>query len=225
MKNKKIKRRKIKYKNVTLLLVIVAVLLSICLYITNARVENIYIEGNSFISDQQIIDELGIRNYPKIISVSRKNMEEKIKDNPYIEHVHVQYSNLMRTVTVKVKENRPLLYYQYEDNYLLSNGRRVKDRYSLPTLINQVPEDILEKLLKRINKFDENILGRISEIKYSPSKVNDNLFTLTMNDGNLVYIDFNTFNKLNNYPDYIKGLDGKKGILHLDSGDYLEIFK
>ena len=78
MKNKKIKRRKIKYKNVTLLLVIVAVLLSICLYITNARVENIYIEGNSFISDQQIIDELGIRNYPKIISVSRKNMEEKI---------------------------------------------------------------------------------------------------------------------------------------------------
>ena len=225
MKNKKIKRRKIKYKNVTVLLTIVAILLSICLFITNARVENIYIEGNSIISDQQIIDELGIRNYPKIIAINRKKMESNLNDNPYIEKVDIKYSNFMRVVSIKVKENRPLLYYQYEEKYLLSNGKRVKDKYSLPTLINQTPEDTLEKLLKRLNKLDENILGRISEIKYTPSKVNDNLFYLTMNDGNLVYVDFNTFNKLENYPDYIKGLDNKKGVLHLDSGDYLEIFK
>ena len=46
-----------------------------------------------------------------------------------------------------------------------------------------------------------------------------------MNDGNIVYVDFNTFEKLANYPDFIRGLDDKKGILHLDSGDYLEVFK
>ena len=225
MKNKKIKRRKIKYKNVTVLLVIVTILLGICYYITTARVENIYIEGNSILTDQQIIDEVGLRKYPKIININRKKMKENLINNPYIDEVDIEYGNLMREVKIKIKENKPLLYYQYEDAYLLSNGKRIKDKYSLPSLINQTPEGILEKLLKRLYKLDDNVLGRISEIKYSPSKVNDNLFYLTMNDGNLVYIDFNTFNKLENYPDFIKGLDGKKGILHLDSGDYLEIFK
>lgn len=225
MKNKKIKRRKIKYKNVTLMLFILVILLGICFFITSTRIKNIYIEGNSILTDQQIIDECGIRDYPKIISINRKKMESNLKDNPYIEDVSIKYSNLMREVKITIKENRPLLYYQYEDAYLLSNGKRIKDKYSLPTLINQTPEDILEKLLKKIYKLDENILGRISEIKYSPSKVNDNLFYLTMNDGNQVYVDFNTFNKLENYPDFIKGLDNRKGILHLDSGDYLEIFK
>lgn len=225
MKNKKIKRRKIKYKNVTLMLFILVILLGICFFITSTRIKNIYIEGNSILTDQQIIDECGIRDYPKIISINRKKMESNLKDNPYIEDVSIKYSNLMREVKITIKENRPLLYYQYEDAYLLSNGKRIKDKYPLPTLINQTPEDILEKLLKKIYKLDENILGRISEIKYSPSKVNDNLFYLTMNDGNLVYVDFNTFNKLENYPDFIKGLDNRKGILHLDSGDYLEIFK
>ena len=113
MKNKKIKRRKIKYKNVTVLLFVLILLLSICFYITNTRVENIYIEGNSILTDQQIIDEVGLRKYPKIIAINRKKMKENLIDNPYIENVEIKYGNLMREVKISIKENKPLLYYQY----------------------------------------------------------------------------------------------------------------
>lgn len=225
MKSKKNKRRKIKYKSVTLLLVIVFILLGICFFITNTRIENIYITGNSILTEQQIIDEAGIRKYPKIITLNKKRIINNLKKNVYIKQVNIKYSNLMREVNIEIKENKPLLYYQYEDVYLLSDASRVKEQYALPVLINQTPEDILEKLLDKIYKLDDGIIGRISEIKYSPTDVDNNLFELIMNDGNLVYINFNSFDKLNNYPDFIKSFDNKKGILHLDSGDYLEIFK
>ena len=225
MKDKKKKRRKIKYKNVTFLLFIVFILLGICLFITTSKVKNIYIIGNSILTDQQIIDEAGLRKYPKIITLNKRKIVKKIEKNVYIKSANIKYSNLMREVNIEIKENKPLLYYQYEDVYLLSDASRVKEQYALPVLINQTPEDILEKLLDKLYSLDEEIIGRISEIKYSPTDVDDNLFELIMNDGNLVYINFNSFNKLSNYIDFIKSFEGKKGILHLDSGDYLEIFK
>lgn len=106
----------------------------------------------------------------------------------------------------------------------MTNGEKVEEHYNLPILINQTPDEMLKKLLKNLDTLDKNVLDRISEIRYYPSNVDDELFYLTMNDGNYVYINFNSFSKLNNYVEIVQKFDNKKGIVHLDSGDYLEIY-
>ena len=67
------------------------------------------------------------------------------------------------------------------------------------------------------------ILLKISEIEYTPNEVDGERFTLTMNDGNLVYITLNKIEKINKYNSIYSNLNGKKGIIYLDFGDYIEI--
>ena len=68
-----------------------------------------------------------------------------------------------------------------------------------------------------------SILLKISEIEYVPNNVDSERFALKMNDGNLVYITLNKIEKINKYNSIYSSLDGKRGIIYLDSGDYVEI--
>ena len=44
-----------------------------------------------------------------------------------------------------------------------------------------------------------------------------------MNDGNLVYITLTKITKINKYNSIYSEMEGKKGIIYLDSGDYIEV--
>ena len=44
-----------------------------------------------------------------------------------------------------------------------------------------------------------------------------------MNDGNEVYTTISKLDKLNKYESIVAKLNGKRGILYLDSGNYLEV--
>lgn len=222
--NKKRRKKKIKYKNLIIIAVILLIIFLIIKGITNIKLKNIYIKGNNYLTDQQVIDIAGLKEYPKVIKLNKNKLISRLKENDYIEDVEIKFNNFKQEINIEIVENRPLVYYQYDESYLLTNASSVKDlNISLPVLINQTPDLILKKLLKKLESLDEDILYRISEIRYYPSKVDEELFYLIMNDGNYIYINFNSFDKLNNYIDIIKGFDNKKGILHLDSGDYLEI--
>lgn len=222
--NKKRRKKKIKYRNLIIIVVILLIIFLIIKGITNIKLKNIYIKGNNYLTDQQVIDIAGLKEYPKVIKLNKNKLISRLKENDYIEDVEIKFNNFKQEINIEIVENRPLVYYQYDESYLLTNASSVKDlNISLPVLINQTPDLILKKLLKKLESLDEDILYRISEIRYYPSKVDEELFYLIMNDGNYIYINFNSFDKLNNYIDIIKGFDNKKGILHLDSGDYLEI--
>ena len=222
--NKKRRKKKIKYKNLIIIFLILLIIFLIIKGITNIKLKNIYIKGNNYLTDQQVIDIAGLKEYPKVIKLNKNKLISRLKENDYIEDVEIKFNNFKQEINIEIVENRPLVYYQYDESYLLTNASSVKDlNISLPVLINQTPDLILKKLLKKLESLDEDILYRISEIRYYPSKVDEELFYLIMNDGNYIYINFNSFDKLNNYIDIIKGFDNKKGILHLDSGDYLEI--
>ncbi len=220
------KRTKIKYKNIVIFILVI-VIISILSYRTiNLKVKNIYIKGNVELTDQEIIDQAGLRNYPKIINMSSKKIKNELKNNKYIENSKIKINKITQEIEIEIEENIPILYYQYDETYLLTNGSSIPDKkYNLPVLINQTPDLILKKLLKKLSSLNKDVLDRISEIKYSPSNVDEELFLLTMNDGNYVYINFNSFSKLNDYIEFLKSFNNKKGILHLDSGDYLEVYE
>lgn len=69
---------------------------------------------------------------------------------------------------------------------------------------------------------NNDILAKISEITYVPNEVDQERFTFQMNDGNLVYITLSKITKVNKYNSIYSKMEGKNGIIYLDSGDYIE---
>ena len=211
------------YKKILVLISILIVLVFALYQILNINIKNIYVKGNTFLSEQVIIDEAGIRNYPKTFNMSAKKIKKNLESNKYIKKAKVTKSNFFSTVNIKIEENKPLIYYNYKEQVVLADGTLVDDYFNVPILVNQVPDKVLNKLLKEMDKLDNDIIGRISEIEYVPNNVDDNLFLLKMSDENYVYINIKTFKKLNDYIDMVMTFNNKKGILHLDSGDYFTI--
>ena len=91
-------------------------------------------------------------------------------------------------------------------------------------MVNYVPDTVYEKFKERFRVIEEEIIKRISEIKYDQN-IDEERFLLTMNDGNLVYINLKKMESLNNYVSIIKNFENKKGILRLDSGEYFTILE
>ena len=217
------KYQNINYKKVLIILTILLVLFLISVKLLNTKIKNIEVIGNSILTDQEIIDLAGIRDYPNSFKNSNSKIKNKLKKNIYIDSVKVKKSNFLSKVTIEVKEKKPVFLYAINNMTSLSDGSFVEKQFNVPMLVNQVPEDILKKFSKSLSEVDEEILIRINEIKYVPNEVDEELFLFSMNDQNYVYVNIKNLTKLNEYLEMLKTFNNNKGILHLDSGDYFEI--
>ena len=224
MNNRKKKKKKLSIKKLVIGLIILFSIILFLYKIFTIHITNIYIKGNSMLSDQEIIDIAGISNYPNSIKNNFFVIEKKLNKNKYILSAHVQKSLMLNKVYIEVIENYPLFYYTYSDKTILFNGKSTTDTFTVPTVINQIPDTVYDKFLNEMKEIDKEVLYRISEIKYYPNDVDQRRFLLVMNDGNYVYITINTFKLLNKYYEMVESFDNKKGILHLDSGEYFELF-
>ena len=65
----------------------------------------------------------------------------------------------------------------------------------------------------------------ISEIEYKPTDLDKERFMFYMSDTNYVYITLSKISLINSYNEIYPTLEGKKGILYLDSGNHFEIKK
>ena len=76
--------------------------------------------------------------------------------------------------------------------------------------------------MKQVNP---EIKQKISEISYLPNDYDKDRFLLYMDDGNSVYLTLTKFKMINYYNEVLPQLDGKKGILYLDSGNHFQIMQ
>lgn len=218
-------RRKVSGKK-TLMFFVTSIIFIIVIYLLlNIKITNIYIKNNVFLSDQEIIDISGLKNYPSALSNTSSSIKKTLEKNSLIKKAKVT-KKLFTSVYIEVIENTPIFYYSHDNKYVLLDGTKVDGNYNVPILINYVPDAQYLELIKRYSEVDVNIINKISEIKYDPNKeVDPNRFLLIMNDGNYVYITLNKIDNLNNYLDILKNLEGKKGILYLDSGSSFTILE
>ena len=216
------KKRKLKVKNLLIVLfVFTAILLGVA-FLTDVKLNNMIVKGNSLYSDWEIIEMAGLSNYPSSLKTLSSTVEKRLEEDDYIKSVKVSRPSLTKIV-INVEENLPLFYYLPENKTILTDKTEVTDNFPVPTVINYVPDNIYSDFLKSMSSIDYDIIKRISEIRYDPNEVDDGRFFLTMNDGNQVYLTLNKFTKIDNYLDIIKEFDNKKGILYLDSGEYFEV--
>lgn len=222
---KKKKKVRIRFTGILIILLLLYLLFYLVNYILDRRITNIYISGNYYLKDYEIISLAGLEDYPSNLKNSSKKISTNLENSIYI--LDAKVTKKFRKVYIEVKENRPLYYNKNTNKTVLSDKAETDNIYHVPTLLNYIPDTIIDDFIKSMNMLDIDILERISEIEYDPKDGDEYKFLLTMNDGNYVYLTLtgNSFKKLNSYPAMLKKFDGKKGILNLDYGNFLESYK
>lgn len=214
--------KKFSFVKLVLVLLIMYIIGFLCYKVAISRITNIYIKNNNILTDQEVIDASGLRNYTSFILTTNYSIKNKLLKNDLVKKVKVK-KGLWGKVYIDIEEYKPL--FIYEDKVILDNKNEVDLDISLPILVNKVDDDILDKLISKYESINDEIKLMISEIKYDPNDIDKERFLFTMSDGNYVYI---TLYKLSSIDEYLKitsTLKDKKGILYLDSGNYFEVFK
>ena len=227
MAKKKKKKRVFKIKNICIILGILLLLTGIIYYLITMPIKNIYIKGNTIITDDEIIENTALYEYPSFVLTKKSQLRKAIKQNKYIESVDIskKFGNI---IEITIKEYQPIAI-DKDSNIIIKDGQKLENIYNLtdvPILINDIQaQEIYLDFANKFSKINTNILRQISQIEYSPVEVDEDRFLLYMNDSNLVYITLTKIEKLNKYNKIKDALEGKNGIIYLDSGNYVELKK
>ena len=218
----KVKKRKLKIKRILGVFLILVIIALTFLLVKDLPIKNIYIIGNNILTDKEIIKLAQIESYPSFLETTSSSIKRKIKKNNYIKDVKVE-KKFYNKIYIYIEEAEPLCI--YNNNVILSNALEVENTYNItevPILLTDITE-IKDKFIKKISLINKDILLKISEISYAPNEVDKERLIFKMNDGNLVYVTLNKITKINKYNSIYSEMNDKKGIIYLDSGDYIEL--
>ena len=224
---KKVKK-KIRIRILPIIIIIfILTLLSGSVYLLSLiPIKNIYISGNNYLKDQEIIELAKIENYPSFLKTRTKDMKKNIKKSPYIKSVTIN-KKILGIVEIQIEEYNILFRKEENNKIVLEDKEELIDneKYQVPILLNYIPDTKYDSFIKGMNQVTPSIKNQISEIRYYPNTQDEDRFLLYMNDGNYVYLTLTKFKQVNYYEDVLEKLDGKKGILYLDSGNHFKIME
>lgn len=218
------KKIRVKIKPVLCTIFLFAIGITLLFNFIKKPISNIYITGNKYLTDWEIIKLANLDDYPSWISVSNSNIEKELEENILISNAEVDKQNIT-TVNIKIKENIPLFFDTVRNKTILYNGQEVTEEYDVPIMLSSLTGELYVLFLEGIRNINEDVLNKISEIVYSPDEVDDERILVTMTDGNYVYLTLKKFKAINDYNNIVKEFDNKKGILYLNSGGYFKIME
>lgn len=192
------------------------------IYFIHRPLKNIYISGNTILSDKEIIELSGLSDYPPYINTYFMNIKTNLLNNDYIKDVGIK-RKIIGKIYLEIKEYKPIAIYKEE--LILSSKKKVSNIYDInyvPYISNNI-DAIYDKFTEAFNEVKPDILFKISHIEYVPNDVDKERFLLYMVDSNYVYITLSKIDKINKYNSIVNKLENRKGIIYLDSGDYVEI--
>lgn len=224
-------KKKVRITGIIFLILFIYLLAMIVYYFIKLPIKNINIHGNNLLNEEEIIKNADINYNDSIFKISINKVSKNIKNIPLVKNVKIK-RYLNGTIDIDITENRILFYNVLTKKLVLSDGSEMNssgEYLGYPTLVNYVPKNIYDNLIKSLSKVDESNYQMISEIEYSIDKyedkvIDDERFLLRMKDGNTVYVNLINIEKLNKYQE-IYAVVNDKGILYLDSSSKNYIFK
>ena len=226
MAKKIVKRKKLRVFRLLLLLFVIAIIsFFVYLYVTT-NTQNIIIKGNNYISDEEVLQETDLKNYPSFILTMPSKIQKKLAKNEYIKSVKVR-RKFYHTFEITIKEYDVLFKNDTLNKYVLDNKKEIMSdlEFRVPRLVNYTPDKKYSSLIENMKSVDKSILGKISEISYQPNEFYKDRFLLLMDDGNSVYLTLTKFEMINYYNEVLGQLEGRRGILYLDSGNHFKIME
>ena len=219
---KKKKKRVLKIKNICIFLGTVILLGLLIYYIVTMPIKNIYVNGEKYITENEILELTSLYEYPSFLLTKKTTLINKLKKNNYIKNVTIR-KKWGSILEINIEEYTPLALTK-DNKIIIENGHLLDNIYNetdIPLLINEITDkEIYNNLSKKLKKINKNILRQISQIEYSPVEVDKDRFLLYMSDKNKVYITLTKIEKMNKYNKIKDALEGNSGIIYLDSGNY-----
>jgi len=223
------KKKKLNIKRLVIFLLFLYLIYNLVMQYINMPIKHIFITGNNYVTDNEIITSAGIKNYPPIFTLNIKNINNKLLKNNLIEEIKIN-KKINGTLNIAIKEIKPLFIKKENQLIIIDFDREISNDQiiGLPTLVNYVPNTLYEEFIKEFKKIDDNIIAMMNYIEYQPSKnvegevIDEKRFLITMNDGNTVYTNPDRLENLNYYLNILSTLGGKKGVLNLDAGNYFK---
>lgn len=221
---KKLKKRiKIHWVSILILIVFLTFCYLFGSYIIKVPTKNIYIKGNSILTDLEVMNATKLIDYPSYYTLPSYVVLGRLKNNPVIKKVKVK-KRIYPTFVIQIEEYIPLFRNNETGKVVLENKKEIDlENISLPRLMNYVPNDKYTSFIGGLLKIDKDTRKLMSDIIYEPNEQDKDRFRILMNDGNTVYLTLTKFKQMNYYRDVVVKLEGKKGILYLDSGNHFQI--
>ena len=218
---RKKKKRRLKLTRVFIVLVFLAIIGYGIYLLSKMPVRGYYIVGNTYYTDNQILDITGLNKYPSYLFTNSINITRKVKKDNLIESIKIKHK-INGMLEVIVNENKIVFYDEIKRKSILINKKEV-DYYNenIPVLINEIGnKKVYDRFILKLDKLNDDIIKNISEIKYDPNELDKERFLFSMNDGNYVYVTLTKLSNINNYLEISNTLGEKNGILYLDYGNY-----
>lgn len=218
---RKVKKKKLKVIRIILVVLILVIILFLISLLIKMPVTGFYISGNTYYTDQEILDKTGLSSYPSFILTNSLKINSKLKNDELIENIKIK-KTILGKFKIIVNEKKILFYDSNKSKSITSDGSKISyyDKDS-PVLVNIISsKKIYNNFIKKMNMVDSSVLKNISEIKHAPNSIDKERFFVSMNDGNYVYLTLSKFSNINNYMKISRTLGDKNGILYLDYGNY-----
>ena len=225
MRKRKANRRLIFY------LSIFFILISIIIYLQSplSHIKTIAVKGNSFVTNQEVIDKSELQTDMNIWTIDENKVERSIRELAVVDSVKVT-RKIPWTIEIEVSEYERVGYIKNGDEFfpILGNGNTLqaveKPNGDAPLILDFTDDAYLNRMTKELTNLPKNILNLISEIHWNPEEENPNKITLYMNDGFIVSGTIRDFaEKMQVYPSITAQLDpNEKGIIHIGVGAYFE---
>ena len=227
MSRKIVKKTKVKFLNLLLVLFVLIGLFFGIQELLKVKTKNLLIKGTTYLKDDYILELGELKDYPEFIFLNTNKASKKIKKSAYIYNCKIKKKwNFL--LEINIEENKPLFYDSSKDKYILENKEEVgkeeiSSNFRVPRLINYVPDTKYDKFIKGMTNVKTDTLSKIGDIEYQPNEYDKDRFLLYMDDGNMVYLTLTKFKLINQYNNVLSQLEGHKGILYLDSGNHFQI--
>ena len=117
-KRRKKKRRKKHYMLRLLLILIAAAAVFLLLRSPLFEISYIQVEGNSLLSDEEIIEMAGVTEGDNMFSVSSRKIVKILEGNAYVDSADID-RRIPDTYVINIKEKKPTLAIKYRGNYVI----------------------------------------------------------------------------------------------------------
>lgn len=200
-----------------------------------SKLGEVSIDNNINVTDQEVIQASSLKAHQSLwkIYFSKTDIEKKIvKAIPQVKHSKIELKNI-NNLNVKIDEFETVGYLHQGKEYytILEDGKIVNESRTVsfgnaPVFKNFEEGKALNLLVRQYSSLTDPVQNAISEIEATPSKSDPYLVLLYMNDGNQVVASIPSLaDKMNYYPEMIRKIGERKGIINVEVGGYFTPFK
>lgn len=163
-----------------------------------ATMKTIEFTGNKVVSQEELrsISKIDQRDYTITVYKNRHHYEQNLKaSSPWIENVEMTYQFPL-TFKIDVQEYGILGYLQKDSKYypILTSGKYVKNEVAADAL----PEErmdvtfsdagLIKEFVQQLKNVPDSVKKSIRKVDLTPSKVTDDLVTITMSDEHQILV-------------------------------------